>query len=372
MEAADGANSTTASPMKVDKADKGRRNKKIDRSEDDTDFQADESEDEDSAAEPDGEARVDAENLKDLDPQRRSTSTIVHKSLSKQSGTGPSYHPTPPQSKFPPITLGGSAKPSPSRPKGELETSKRIYGKSSHSRAPIHIPAQVIDLTQDTPTNRPTVKPFQRAKIPIRSPLDLTYGHNQLSTCPACHKQHPRGACKLKAAGVEHCGLCGLAHFGYGRTCPHIKSETQVREMLQALKSSPEKKELVDAAMKYLRGVKGALVQQKKREKEKAMMQASGGSQALLPAMHQFGPPGQGAGAHNGLGAANVAHAPYGSTGQTTAQGLPRREVQSTFHHPANAVPGSVRSHLVSHSQRSQQSIEDHDVENALRGFLGR
>lgn len=39
--------------------------------------------------------------------------------------------------------------------------------------------------------------------------------------------------------------------------------------MLQALKSSNESRELVDVAMKYLRGVKGTLVQQKRRDKEK-------------------------------------------------------------------------------------------------------
>jgi hypothetical protein len=46
--------------------------------------------------------------------------------------------------------------------------------------------------------------------------------------------------------------------------------------MLQALKSSPEKRELVDAAVKYLRGVKGHLVQQKKKDHEKAMAISGG------------------------------------------------------------------------------------------------
>ena len=40
--------------------------------------------------------------------------------------------------------------------------------------------------------------------------------------------------------------------------------------MLQALKQSSEPKYLVDAATKYLRGVKGTLVQAKKVAREKA------------------------------------------------------------------------------------------------------
>lgn len=139
-------------------------------------------------------------------------------------------------------------------------------------------PAQTDPTTAKT--NRTVVKPFQRAQLPIRNPLASAYGSYINHICPACHKSHPRGACELKVAGVEHCGLCGLAHYGHSRTCPHIRSETQVREMLEALKSSPEDRELVDAAVKYLRGVKGTLVQQKKRDREKAVL-AKGQSNSL-------------------------------------------------------------------------------------------
>ncbi len=38
--------------------------------------------------------------------------------------------------------------------------------------------------------------------------------------------------------------------------------------MLETLKRSPEPRHLVEAAVKYLRGVKGHLVQKKKRERE--------------------------------------------------------------------------------------------------------
>lgn len=46
--------------------------------------------------------------------------------------------------------------------------------------------------------------------------------------------------------------------------------------MMHALKQSPESKELIELAMKYLRGVKGRLVQQKRREREKANALAAG------------------------------------------------------------------------------------------------
>jgi chromodomain-helicase-DNA-binding protein 4 len=161
----------------------------------------------------------------------------------------------------------------------------------SHRKTPISSKARptkakpVVISLLDSPTPSPsplrpadkhTVKPFVRAQLPVRATFALTNGHYNNVSCPACGKLHPQGACELKIAGVEHCGLCGLAHYGIGRTCPHIRSETQVREMMQALKRSPESKELIDLAVKYLRGVKGTLVQSKKREREKALANAQG------------------------------------------------------------------------------------------------
>ena len=80
----------------------------------------------------------------------------------------------------------------------------------------------------------------------------------------ACGTPHEIGHCPIKLAGPEFCNLCGLAHFGISRTCPHIQSETQVRAMLQALKQSTEPRALVQEATKYLNGVKGTLGQSKK------------------------------------------------------------------------------------------------------------
>jgi Chromatin remodeling factor Mit1 C-terminal Zn finger 2 len=79
------------------------------------------------------------------------------------------------------------------------------------------------------------------------------------------------GWCRLKIAGVEHCGLCGLAHLGHSRTCPHLNSESQVLTLLQMLKESPEEHHLKDAAIKYLRSIRGDLARRReKREQEAA------------------------------------------------------------------------------------------------------
>lgn len=85
-----------------------------------------------------------------------------------------------------------------------------------------------------------------------------------VSTCLACKASHPVGHCPLKLAGVEHCGLCGIAHLGYSRNCPHLNSEAQVAMMLGSLKQSTEQRALVDEATKYLRGIRGDLVRRKK------------------------------------------------------------------------------------------------------------
>lgn len=93
-------------------------------------------------------------------------------------------------------------------------------------------------------------------------------------TCLACGDVHPMGWCKLKVAGVEHCGLCGIAHLGNGRTCPHLNSEVQVATLLGTLKESTEPRELTDKATKYLRMIRGDLVQRKRLQERKGQQQA--------------------------------------------------------------------------------------------------
>ena len=81
------------------------------------------------------------------------------------------------------------------------------------------------------------------------------------------------GWCRLKIAGVEHCGLCGLAHMGHGRTCPHLNDEKQVETLLMTLKESTESRELVDEAVRYLRVIRGDLVSQRRQRERRAIQE---------------------------------------------------------------------------------------------------
>lgn len=87
--------------------------------------------------------------------------------------------------------------------------------------------------------------------------------------CSACGEQHAMGWCRLKVAGVEHCGLCGLAHLGHGRTCPHLNDERHVTTLLQTLKESTESREWVEHATKYLRAIRGDLIQRRRAQERR-------------------------------------------------------------------------------------------------------
>ena len=164
-----------------------------------------------------------------------------------------------------------------------------------------------------------------------------------------------------------------MAHFGQGRTCPHIKSETQVRAMLAALKNSNEEKSLVDAAMKYLRGVKGTLVQAKKKNAEKAAGLTNTGDPDLTNNGAALGP-------GDGL----VAPPPPKPRGQMIAgkflpyagpangnvggavQGPPPRETPAWYKGPEAA---HEQARLL--QMQAQGQLDEGEMESALRGFLG-
>lgn len=94
--------------------------------------------------------------------------------------------------------------------------------------------------------------------------------------CYICKQHHPIGLCPLKTVGVEYCGLCGIAHFGYSRTCPHLASEIQVIRMLDALRRSNESPSLIKQAKKYLQGIRRSMAQQQRRkEAAKAAIRAA-------------------------------------------------------------------------------------------------
>ena len=117
---------------------------------------------------------------------------------------------------------------------------------------------------------------FKRAQIPLMAsgtqlppPIPVFDGaKSPPATCPACGNYHLQGRCPLKLAGVEYCPLCGIAHFGRGRICPHINSITQLQAMLEAIKHSTESTELKELAKKKLTGLIGSIRQKRRLEEE--------------------------------------------------------------------------------------------------------
>jgi hypothetical protein len=148
--------------------------------------------------------------------------------------------------------------------------------------------------------------------------------------------------------------------------------------MLVALRSSPEKKELVDLAVKYLRGVKGHLVQNKKKLQEKSLQ----GPGSSIPGVNPtYRVPLNAAQMPPGLSVPRAAdvRSGYGPPPQGFGEGIPSTHVPQTYNAPMAPAPASVGSHImgqgqrggVAQQQRADGTLEDHDVENALRGFLG-
>ena len=125
---------------------------------------------------------------------------------------------------------------------------------------------------------------FRRAHVTQPPPLSPTTQPptTKLFPCAACNFSngiHKVGYCPLKIAGVEYCNLCGRAHYGTLRTCPQFNSETAVRVMINEMQKSPESIALKEDALKYLRGLKGNLVNQKKKEAEAGGLSAKAPSQ---------------------------------------------------------------------------------------------
>lgn len=102
-----------------------------------------------------------------------------------------------------------------------------------------------------------------------------------VNQCLACGTIHLRGSCPLKFSGVERCGLCGQAHFGFGKrkACAHLHDLDQCYLMLEALKQSEESRENKELVKKYLVGIIGNLRHEQKmseeRKRESLQQQAS-------------------------------------------------------------------------------------------------
>ncbi|KAL9105078.1 MAG: hypothetical protein Q9163_000091 [Psora crenata] len=132
-------------------------------------------------------------------------------------------------------------------------------------------------LSQTSPHSRPGCG-FKRAELPLLTPKGAALPNGRASSahsdnvqyhpCIACDKGHPVGFCPLKIAGVELCNLCGLPHYGFARTCPHLNSVTQLRAMVEAIKHSPEPSELKELARKRVVGIIGDLNARKRKKHE--------------------------------------------------------------------------------------------------------
>jgi chromodomain-helicase-DNA-binding protein 4 len=143
--------------------------------------------------------------------------------------------------------------------------------------------------------------------------------------------------------------------------------------MLEALRNSNEPKELVDAATKYLRGVKGTLVQQKKRDREKAAAIANGTLPPTAGPATSRPPPGntsvyapQNGGVHQFL------------TGPPTQypNGPPQREFPSWYQGSEAGPTRPAGQRTVTEQQRMLQmqahgQLNEKEMESALRGYLG-
>lgn len=150
-------------------------------------------------------------------------------------------------------------------------------------------------------TNPAAVAPFRRVNLPDIEPSPPpgpAPEPQHTLVCLACNKGHPPGQCHLKLAGVEHCGLCGLVHYGSQRTCPHLRSETQVARMLEALKHSTEDRLLRDRARSYIGGIKGDLTRRRKLQELRRLQKFQDGTPSLdsIPTTAAAGYPVNGSG----------------------------------------------------------------------------
>lgn len=245
----------------------------------DTDFQAEPDDDKGDETADEGEGTIDERELAEVrDPDQAQSQrepggllgparVPTQQSPSQQPRSQPVHpqqgqfqsiasRPGPPQQARPmPAPQAPAPQPRPQQPRSQQPRERHDF-KRAAIRWPG--PGQPDPLFAD---HKGEIDPDEREELEREHPMQQ---------CFVCSTAHRQGYCPLKIAGPEYCNLCGLAHYGVARSCPHIRSETQVREMLEALRNSPESKELIEMAKKYLTGVKGTIVQDKKKKAEKA------------------------------------------------------------------------------------------------------
>lgn len=82
--------------------------------------------------------------------------------------------------------------------------------------------------------------------------------------CSHCKAEHPVGECPQQQGGLEHCGLCSIAHLSVSRKCPQTATEVQLRLMLDSLKHSTEPKEHLAATKQLLKRELAERIRRKK------------------------------------------------------------------------------------------------------------
>ncbi|KAL4803624.1 hypothetical protein BDV18DRAFT_144070 [Aspergillus unguis] len=200
------------------------------------------------------------------------------------------------------------ADPSPAKPRASrgAESDADFDEAEAESQADSQSDYRMDDVASDPgmPVKESKVRPFQRV-IPIaqlgqqtQPPTPNSIGTDgrmdrRPESCFVCGQTHAIGSCPLKVAGVEHCGLCGLAHYGHARTCPHLRSDVQVARMIEALKQSPEDRHLVALAKKYIYGIKGDLAQRGRRASGKAPGVSANNAASPSPSTAGQGAPAQ-------------------------------------------------------------------------------
>ena len=84
--------------------------------------------------------------------------------------------------------------------------------------------------------------------------------------CLICSNRHVPGHCPLREIQPQQCPLCGFHHIHHRRTCPLLGDLDAVKEIQKKLKESTEDRAVLDAAVTFIRGVKGGLDRKKKKE----------------------------------------------------------------------------------------------------------
>lgn len=141
------------------------------------------------------------------------------------------------------------------------------YGPPSSQPIPIHNGVQRHPVQPILPPGRNRSSLAQYApKPPVEAPQQPRSPHpiNAPSPpqpaakfCADCRTIHDRAGCPKTLPGNrkprEYCGICGIAHFGVSKSCPHLANETQLRLLLDALRDSNEIPARKIEVEKYLR-----------------------------------------------------------------------------------------------------------------------